>query len=67
MAYEPVLNAPSRLRLPGTGDQVDPQGRLRGRGEGGRLRLSPYAIADAMMYADGKAVVEVSDMTYMMA
>jgi len=63
VAYEPVPGVASRLRCRG---QVTASTRLAvfelavkevGFGP------EPYAIADAMMFADGKAVVEVVDMS----
>lgn len=63
VAYEPVPGVASRLRCRG---QVLPSAskavfELVVKEVG--YRPEPFAIADALMYADGKAIVEVADMT----
>jgi acyl transferase domain-containing protein/3-hydroxymyristoyl/3-hydroxydecanoyl-(acyl carrier protein) dehydratase len=66
VAYEPVPGVSSRLRC--RGQVVESTGKavfevvVKELGYG----PEPYAIADAMMYADGKAIVEVADMTLRM-
>ncbi len=66
VAYEPVPGVASRLRCRG---QVLGSTRLAvfeiTVKEIG-YRPEPYAIADALMYADGKPIVEVADMTLQM-
>jgi 3-hydroxymyristoyl/3-hydroxydecanoyl-(acyl carrier protein) dehydratase len=63
VAYEPVPGVSSRLRC--RGQVVEGTGKavfevvVKELGFG----PEPFAIADAMMYADGRAIVEVSDMT----
>jgi len=63
VAFEPVPGVASRLRC--RGQVVGSTGKavfelaVKEIGYG----PEPYAIADAMMYADGKAIVEVVDMT----
>ena len=63
VAYEPVAGLASRLRC---------RGQVTASTQRAVFELAikeigygpePYAIADAMMYADGKAVVEVLDMS----
>jgi 3-hydroxymyristoyl/3-hydroxydecanoyl-(acyl carrier protein) dehydratase len=63
VAYEPVPGLASRLRCRGQVIESTRQAVfevvIKELGYG----PEPYAIADAMMYADGKAIVEVVDMT----
>jgi len=63
VAFEPVPGVSSRLKCRGqvtgsTGKAVF-EVAVKEIGYG----PEPYAVADALMYADGKAVVEVTDMT----
>ena len=62
-AWQPVVDVKSRLRcrgqvLPST-KKVTYEIHLRELG----YQPEPYAIADALMYADGKPVVEIRDMS----
>ena len=63
VAFEPVLGVDSRLKC--RGQVIESTGKavfeLAIKEIG--YRPEPYAIADALMYADGKAVVEVTDMS----
>ena len=63
VAYEPLPGVASRLRCRGQVIESTSQAVfevvIKELGYG----PEPYAIADAMMYADGKAIVEVVDMT----
>ncbi len=63
VAFEPVTGVDSRLKC--RGQVIESTGKavfeLAIKEIG--YRPEPYAIADALMYADGKAVVEVTDMS----
>ncbi|MDP1798456.1 MAG: hypothetical protein Q8K78_13270, partial [Planctomycetaceae bacterium] len=77
IAYEPVPGVKSRLKCRGqvlaTTKKVWYEVTLKEIGEGLGLRAeglgtdeddtSLYCIADALMYADGKAIVEITDMS----
>ena len=62
-AWQPVVDVKSRLRCRGqvldSTERVTYEIHLRELG----FQPEPYAIADALMYADGKAVVEIRDMS----
>ena len=62
-AWQPVVDVKSRLRCRGqvlhSTERVTYEIHLRELG----YQPEPYAIADALMYADGKAVVEIRDMS----
>jgi 3-hydroxymyristoyl/3-hydroxydecanoyl-(acyl carrier protein) dehydratase len=63
VAWEPVPGVASRLKCRGQVTAatacVTYEITLKERG----YRPEPYAIADALMYADGKAIVEISDLS----
>jgi 3-hydroxymyristoyl/3-hydroxydecanoyl-(acyl carrier protein) dehydratase len=63
VAFEPLPAVASRLRC--RGQVVETTGQAVFEVEVKELGFGPepYAIADAMMYADGKAIVEVTDLT----
>ena len=46
-----------------TGDGGDAKSRVRSDSEGAGYRPEPYALADALMYADGKLIVEITNMS----
>ena len=62
-AWQPVVDVRSRLRCRGqvlaSTKKVTYEIHLRELG----YRPEPYAIADALMYADGKPIVEIRDMS----
>ncbi len=62
-AWQPVVDVKSRLRCRGqvlaSTQRVTYEIHLRELGYG----PEPYAIADALMYADGKLIVEIRDMS----
>ena len=61
--WQPIVDIKSRLRCRGqvlaTTERVTYEIHLRELG----YRPEPYAIADALMYADGKPIVEIRDMS----
>jgi acyl transferase domain-containing protein/3-hydroxymyristoyl/3-hydroxydecanoyl-(acyl carrier protein) dehydratase len=63
VAYEPVPGAGARLRCRGqvleSTRKVTYEITIKELG----YRPEPYAIADALMYADGKAIVEIADLS----
>ena len=52
----------SRLKCRGQVIESTRKVIVRGDDQGAGLRPEPYAIADALMYADGKPIVEITDM-----
>jgi 3-oxoacyl-(acyl-carrier-protein) synthase/3-hydroxymyristoyl/3-hydroxydecanoyl-(acyl carrier protein) dehydratase len=65
--WEPVPGVASRLKCRG---QVVESTRVAAYEVSIKelgFRPEPYAIADALMYADGKAIVEITDMTLQLA
>jgi PfaB family protein len=63
VAYEPVPGVASRLRCRGQVIESTRKAVFEVVIKEVGYRPEPYAIADAMMYSDGKAIVEVVDMT----
>jgi len=62
VAFEPVIGIPNRLRCRGQVVEstrvVTYEVAIKERG----YRPQPYAVADALIFADGKPIVEVSDL-----
>jgi acyl transferase domain-containing protein/3-hydroxymyristoyl/3-hydroxydecanoyl-(acyl carrier protein) dehydratase len=63
VAFEPVPGVPSRLRCRGQVVETTARAVFELTVKEIGFRPEPYAVADALMYADGKPIVEVTDMT----
>jgi 3-hydroxymyristoyl/3-hydroxydecanoyl-(acyl carrier protein) dehydratase len=62
-AYEPVPGAAARLRCRGQVLESTRVASFQVTIKELGFRPEPYAIADALMYADGKAIVEIADLS----
>ena len=67
MVCEPVPGVNSRLKCRGQVIATHEDRDLRGDGEGLGYRPEPYCVADALMYADGKPIVEITNMSLRMS